>query len=208
MMVEHPRVAALVLAAGRSVRMGSLNKLLLDYRGCPLVRGVVESVLAARVASVTVVTGHQGDRVADVLAGLPVRRVHNPEYAEGLSTSLKAGLAAVAGQCDAVLVCLGDMPEIRAEHIDRLIDAFDPAAGRAICVPVHAGRRGNPVLWAAEFIPAMGRITGDRGARALLAEFAGRMHEVAMTDPAVLFDIDRPADQPPEALRDHSRPGW
>lgn len=199
----RPRVAALVLAAGRSARMGSVNKLLLDYRGRPLVRRVVESVLESAVDAVTVVTGHEGERVADVLADLPVRRVHNPDYPEGMSTSLRSGLAAVAGQCDAVLVCLGDMPEIRAAHIDRLIDAFDPVADRAICLPVHAGQRGNPVLWAAEFIPAMGRITGDRGARALLHEFAGRVHEVAMGDPAVLFDVDWPTDDAPEALRDH-----
>lgn len=192
-MTARPRVAALVLAAGRSSRMGSVNKLLLDYAGRPLVRRVVESMRASRVDSVTVVTGHQGERVAQALADLPVRRVHNPDHAEGMSTSLRVGLAAVEGACDAVLVGLGDMPDIRAEHIDRLIAAFDPIADRAICVPVHAGRRGNPVLWAGEFIPAMSRVTGDRGARALLSEFAGRVHEVAMADPAVLFDVDTPA---------------
>lgn len=195
MMVEHPRVAALVLAAGRSVRMGPLNKLLLDYRGCPLVRGVVESVLAARVASVTVVTGHQGDRVADVLTGLPVRRVHNPEYAEGLSASLRVGLAVVAGECEAVLVCLGDMPAVESRHIERLIAAFDPAAGRMICVPTHAGQRGNPVLWADDLIPAMQQVSGDKGARELLRRYADRVQEVAMDDPGVLFDIDRPEDR-------------
>ena len=113
-------IAGVVLAAGRSSRMGGPNKLLEQIAGRPLVRIVVDAVLASRARPVIVVTGHQRERVEAALAGLPVRFVHNPHFADGLGTSLKAGIAALPAGADGAIVCLGDMPQVDAALIDRL----------------------------------------------------------------------------------------
>jgi molybdenum cofactor cytidylyltransferase len=185
-----PGVAALVLAAGKSSRMGA-NKLLEDIAGKPMIRHTVEAAAAAAVAPIVVVTGRDRAEVMAALAGLPVTEVHNPHYADGLSTSLHAGLAAL-GDADAALVCLGDMPRVSAAVIDRLIAAFNPVEHRAICVPAFNGKRGNPVLWSARYFEAMKQLTGDKGARELLTDFGEDVVEVAMSDDAVLDDIDTP----------------
>ncbi len=193
---RRPRVAALVLAAGRSRRMGTRNKLLAVVDGVPMVARVVDAALASVDAGVYVVTGHEHEQVAGVLAGRKVRLVHNPDYAEGLSTSLRAGLAALGEDVDAVLVCLGDMPRVSPAHMHKLIAAFDPNQGRAICVPMWQGRRGHPVLWARQFFAEMRAIKGDVGARHLLGEYADLTCEVPVADDGVLVDVDSP-----EALR-------
>jgi molybdenum cofactor cytidylyltransferase len=191
-----PRIAALVLAAGQSRRMGAENKLLAALEGQPMVAHVVRQVLASGAEPVVVITGHERERVEAALAGLPVATVHNPEYAAGLSTSLRRGLAALPDEVDGVLVCLGDMPRVPAEAIGRLLAAFDPLEGRAICVPTWQGKRGNPVLFARRFMAEIQEIAGDVGARMLIGEYPDLVCEVAMDDmPAgagVLLDVDTP----------------
>ncbi|MDP7241286.1 MAG: nucleotidyltransferase family protein, partial [Rhodospirillales bacterium] len=161
--------------------------------GQPMVARVVDAVVASTAAPAIVVTGHQADDVRRVLSERAVTVVENPDYAAGLSTSLKRGLVAVPPGIDGVLVCLGDMPRVTTSQINRLIHAFDPAAGRAICVPTHGGKRGNPVLWSRRFIPEMLEIAGDVGARHLIGAYADLVFEVEMGDPGILFDIDTPA---------------
>jgi molybdenum cofactor cytidylyltransferase len=141
---------------------------------------------------VIVVTGHQAERVRAALGERPVHLVANLDYAEGLSTSLKAGLAALPGDVEGVLVGLGDMPRIRSAQIDRLIAAFNPLEGRAIVVPTVRGKRGNPVLFATRFVPEMRQITGDVGARHLIGEHDDEVVEIEMEDDAPLLDIDTP----------------
>lgn len=185
------RIAALVLAAGRSRRMAPLNKLLVpDDRGLPMVARVVENVLASHARPVVVVTGYERDRVETALTGRPVLFAHADDYADGLSASLKAGLAALPAGIEGVVVCLGDMPLVPGAMIDRLIAAFDPEEGRAIALPTFRGKQGNPMLWAVEFLPEMMRITGDVGARHLVGKHAERVVEVEMADDAVLRDFD------------------
>ncbi|MBV9971271.1 MAG: molybdopterin-binding/glycosyltransferase family 2 protein, partial [Xanthobacteraceae bacterium] len=137
-LAEKPgkRVAAVVLAAGRSTRMGGPNKLLAEVHGKPLVRLAVEQALASQGRPVIVVTGHQRDRVEAALAGLGVTFVHNPDYADGIASSVKAGVAAVPREADGAIVCLGDMPQVDARLIDRLLAAFDPEKGALVVVPV------------------------------------------------------------------------
>ncbi len=187
-----PRVAALVLAAGRSTRMGPVNKLLADLEGRPMVARVADAARTSQAAPVIVVTGHERDRVEATLAGLDVTLVNNPDYAAGLSTSLHRGLAALPEATDGVVVCLGDMPRITAAVIDRLIAAFDPLEGRAICLPTWQGKRGNPVLFARRYFAEMQTISGDVGAKALIGGYPEAVCEVAMADDAVLSDVDTP----------------
>jgi molybdenum cofactor cytidylyltransferase len=191
-MGEAPRITAIVLAAGRSTRMGASNKLLMRWRGKPLVAHAVEQLLASSVTTVVVVTGYQEDQVRAALSDLSVTYVSNPRFAEGLSTSLIAGIAAVPSDADGAMVALGDMPRIDAALIDSLITAFRPAEGRAICLPVFAGKWGNPVLWARRYLDDMAELSGDVGAKGLLQANLNAICEVAATSDAILADIDTP----------------
>jgi molybdenum cofactor cytidylyltransferase len=185
-------IAAIVLGAGRSSRMGGPNKLLAEINGKPLIRMVVEQALASRAQPVLVVTGHQRERVEAALAGLPVQFVHNPHFADGLGTSLKAGIAALQPNIDGTIVCLGDMPQVDAALIDRLIGAIDPDKGALIAVPVIEGKRGNPVVWSRRFFPDLMTVEGDIGARYLIGRYAEAVAEVPVDGTAALTDVDTP----------------
>ena len=189
---RRPRqVAGLVLAAGRSRRMAPLNKLLVaDSQGVAMVTRVVDNVIASGVRPVLVVTGHERERVEEALSGRPILFVHAEDYAEGLSSSLKAGLAALPPEPEGVLVALGDMPLVDSAVMARLLAAFDPEEGRAIVQPTFRGKQGNPVLWGREFLPEMMAITGDVGARQLVGKHADRLIEVEVADDGVLRDFD------------------
>jgi molybdenum cofactor cytidylyltransferase len=186
------RLAAIVLAAGRSSRMGGSNKLLAEIGGRTLVRIAVEEALASRARPVIVVTGHQRESVETALTGLDVVLVHNPAYADGLSTSLKTGIAAAPPSADGAIVCLGDMPQVDARLIDSLLSAFDPEQGALIVVPTTAGKRGNPVVWSRRFFADLAALTGDVGARGLIATYPEAVVEVAVADAAAFTDIDTP----------------
>ena len=185
-------IAAVVLGAGRSSRMGGPNKLLAEIGGRPLIRIVVDAALASRARPVIVVTGHQRERVEAVLAGLPVKVVHNPQFAEGLGTSLKAGIAALPGEVDGAIVCLGDMPQVDAALIDRLIGAFDPDKSALVVVPTIDGQRGNPVVWSRRFFADLMAVEGDVGARRLIGRYPEAVAEVPLTGTAALTDVDTP----------------
>jgi len=186
-----PRIAAVVLAAGTSSRMGR-NKLIELVRGKPLVRQAVDAALASRLNPVLVVTGHEADKISVTLNGAPVTIVHNDKFSEGLSASIRAGIAAVPEDCEGAMILLGDMPDISPALIDRLIAAFDPAGGHAICVATAGDRRGHPVLWARPFFPEMMSLKGDKGARDLFEAHAHQMIEIDAGDDAPVADIDTP----------------
>jgi molybdenum cofactor cytidylyltransferase len=186
------RIAAVVLAAGRSSRMAPANKLLTEIDGQAMVARVVDAALASHAGPVFVVTGHDGARVRQALAGRDVTVVENPDYAAGLSASLRAGIAALPDDVDGAVFLLGDMPRVAAVHIDRLVAAFNPEEGRAICIPVWRAKRGNPVLWSTRFFPEMRALEGDTGARSLLHAYADQVCEVEMPDDGVLLDVDTP----------------
>lgn len=192
--VTAPRIAGIVLAAGQSRRMGSVNKLLVEVDGDTMVNRAVNNARAAGLDPLIVVTGHERDEVRAALSREPVRFVHNPLYADGLSTSLAAGVRELPQTADAVVVCLADMPLLTPRVIQKLTSAFDPLEGRAICVPTWQGKRGNPILWDARFASEMLEVSGDVGARHLLGVHEAEVCEVAMDDAAVLADVDSPAD--------------
>lgn len=187
-----PQIAALVMAAGRSSRMGPANKLLAEVDGQPMVRRAVEAALASAARPVIVVLGHDAHRVRAALRGCKVHFIDNPDFADGMSTSLRKGLAALPGAVDGAVILLGDMPRVDQPAIDRLIAAFNPIEGRSICVPVWNGKRGNPVLWARRYFSEMTAIAGDVGARHLIGEHGDQVAEVPMPDDATLIDIDTP----------------
>jgi molybdenum cofactor cytidylyltransferase len=185
-------VAAIILAAGRSTRMGGPNKLLAELNGKKLVRIATEQALASKAAEVIVVTGHQAELVEKSLQGLKVKFVRNPDFAGGLASSVKAGIAAVPANADGAVICLGDMPLIDAHLIDRLIETFAPDRGNLIAVPVSDGRRGNPVLWSRRFFSELMTLDGDIGARHLIAKHGEAVAEVPVDGHAAFLDIDTP----------------
>ena len=186
-----PRVAALILAAGSSTRMGS-NKLLAELNGAPMIAQTVKRVAASGVASVTVVTGYQAEKIESALEDFKIQKIHNPNFVDGLASSLQVGVAALQSSCDAILVCLGDMPLIDPRDINRMIAAFSPSDQRSIVVPVHERRFGNPVLWGVEHFAALMACEGDRGARGLLEKLKDEALEVLIENQSVVLDADTP----------------
>lgn len=191
--MSAPRIAGIVLAAGRSTRAGPINKLTQPIGGTAMVARVVDAVLATAAAPVIVVTGHEAEAVRAALAGRAVQFAHNPGYANGIATSIAAGIRAVPAECDGALICLGDMPALSAQDIDRLLAAFDPARA-PICVPHAGGRRGNPVLFARELFAELATGNGDTGARSVIAAHPGMVREVPMDGEGTLTDLDTAAD--------------
>jgi molybdenum cofactor cytidylyltransferase len=186
-----PNVSALVLAAGASRRMGSDNKLLCRIDGQTLIAKAVRAAVDSNCTRVIVVTGRDAERIEAQLGGMRVDLVRNPDYRQGMSGSLRRGLEAVTDDSDAVLVLLADMPGIGAEHIDRLISAFDSQAP-CIVAPARSGRRGHPVLWPRRFFAAMKALQGDVGARELLARHASEVRPVEFDTDAIFEDVDTP----------------
>lgn len=188
------RIAAIVLAAGRSSRMAPRHKLLEHVGGIPVIARVAGAALASNADPVIVVTGFGAPRIAEALRNLNVTIIHNAAYAEGLSTSLRAGLAALPEDSDGALVLLGDMPEIETRDLEALMASFSAKGREAICIPVHGGKRGNPVLWGAAYFAEMMTLTGDMGAKQLLARHPECVIEVGVGSDGIFADIDTASD--------------
>jgi molybdenum cofactor cytidylyltransferase len=188
-----PRIAAILLAAGQSRRMGPVNKLLAEIDGIAMVARVADALTASQARPIIVVTGHQPAAVQEALAGRDLTFIHNPDYETGLASSLRAGIDAVPADCDGAIITLGDMPRVQAAHLDRLIAAFNPVEGRAVCVPTKDGKRGNPVLWGQQFFAEIRDVTGDTGARHLIGTFDELVCDVAIDDDAIFVDVDTPS---------------
>ena len=183
-------IHAVLLAAGRSERMGRNNKLLLNADGIPLVRRSAINILNSNVASMTVVTGFDENKIVNALSGLNVNFVKNINFREGLSSSLKAGLANITPTPSAVIICLADMPKIQPEHINQLIENFDPLKGWEICIPTNNGKRGNPVLIGSRFFPYIFETNGDFGAKQIMKQHSDKIVEVEIGTSDIHFDID------------------
>jgi CTP:molybdopterin cytidylyltransferase MocA/ADP-ribose pyrophosphatase YjhB (NUDIX family) len=183
-------VTAIVLAAGTSSRMGQ-PKQLLPFEGKSLVRRAAEAAIGSKARQTLVVTGAASPQVDAELAGLAVMLVHNDAYAEGMSTSLKAGLRAVRPEVDAVVVLLADQPFISSEIIDGLIDLHALTEAK-IVRPRYGGEPGNPVLWDQSLFRELMEQTGDQGGRALLQEYRDEVVWLDLPDARLQTDVDTP----------------
>jgi molybdenum cofactor cytidylyltransferase len=183
-------IAAIVLAAGLSRRMQGGNKLLEDFGGKPLVRRAAEAAINSKASPVIVVTGGSGEEIKKALQGLDVRFVNNPDFAEGLSSSLKAGIRAVPETSAGALICLGDMPRVSSTLIDKLIGGFAPERGAMIVAPVRNKQRGNPLLWGRRFFPELLKLEGDIGAKKLANFYDEGLLEIEVDDDSAFADID------------------
>ena len=181
-------VGAIVLAAGSSSRMGQ-PKQLLPIDGQPMVRRVTEAMCESGLGQVVVVVGAHAEAVTAALAGLPVEIVTNQDWAEGMSTSLRAGLGALGPEVQAVLIALADQPALTPDLLRTLV-ARHQSSGAPITAPFYRGQRGNPVLFDRNLFPDLLAVEGDRGGRALFARYQGQIECLEVDDPAVIQDID------------------
>jgi len=186
-------VHAVVLAAGSARRFGG-GKLIAPFRGRPLLLWALDAALAAAPNATVLVTGAEAAAVEAVArgAGRGLRIAHAADHAEGLSASLKTGLAALPPEAEGAMIFLGDMPGISAEIPLRLVQAL--AVGALAAAPVYEGRRGHPVAFARALFPALMSLRGDEGARRVLEGLGGRLAEIATENLGVLADVDTPAD--------------
>lgn len=189
------RVATVILAAGQASRMAASgrHKLLAEFGGVPLVRKSVETVLASRSDRAVIVTGYRAGDIEAAIAGLDCPIVHNPDYATGMASSLKAGLAAVRDEADGLMVMLADMPGIEAGDLDRLVDAFHAEEGQAIIRAVSDGKRGNPVILPRSTFEALSKLEGDIGARPVIEKSGLPIIDVEIGVAAQL-DTDTPEE--------------
>jgi molybdenum cofactor cytidylyltransferase len=186
--MDQGQVAAIVLAAGGSSRMGQ-PKQLLPLGGQPMVRCVVDAVCSAGLRQVLVVVGAHAQTVMGALAGLPVDIVVNPAWPEGMSTSLRAGLNAVRSEIRAVLIVLADQPALTPDLVQALLARYR-TTGAPIVAPFYGGRRGNPVLFDRALFPELAALEGDQGGRLLLIKYHEQVAPLEIKDPALIVDVD------------------
>lgn len=184
------KIAALVLAAGKSSRMG-FNKLLADVGGKSMIVRTVENISASRVNQIFVVTGHEAAQVQLAIKHLGVSFIHNQNFANGLATSVGIGIENLA-KFNGALICLGDMPLVSAFIMNEMVEAFDPAQNRDLVIPVHQGVIGNPVLWGARYFAELRTLQGDRGARGLIQKYRQHATAIEVDDEAIALDADTP----------------
>ncbi len=186
---KAPKIAAIVLAAGKSSRMAPANKLFVEIDGQTMLSRALAAAKGSQATHTIVVVGNDAARAK---AALPpdVVIVENPDFASGLASSVRKGIAQVPPDCDGAVVLLGDMPLVTAAHVDRLIAAFSPIEGRAICVSAFDGKRGNPVLWGRDYFAEILALDGDQGARVVMRKHEDMLCEVPMPDDGVLVDLD------------------
>ena len=188
-------ISAIVLAAGESTRMGPHNKLLLPFRGRPLIEHVVQTVAQSEADEVIVVLGHQAGLVRETLAAFDVTFAHNPRYREGMTTSIQAGVQAASAHTAGFMICLSDLPMIEPADLNQVMAAFREAARhdpQAIIRPVHQGKPGNPVIFSAHYTPALLAHQQLRGCQAIVRQNHAHVVMIDMATDHVLRDVDTP----------------
>ena len=190
-------ISAVILAAGESRRMGKQNKLLLPIGGEALLVKLVASVCASDVGQVLVVIGHEAEKIMRELNELPLNFVYNPNFSEGMTTSIKYGVKVVSHECDGLLICLGDMPFINTSEINKLIHAYvkNRIKGEGlIVVPVFKRQRGNPVLFSIEFRNDILEHKKESGCKEVIMKNSDSVMEIEMDDENMLLDVDTMED--------------
>lgn len=189
------RIAALILAAGASRRFNGPKLLvpLPEAGGRTVIQRVLDVALDSHFDRIVIVLGCYAEQMEPLLLGQPVTIVRNHDWETGMSCSLRIGLDHGAAECDAAVVILADQPAISSELVRQLIAAYRET-GAPIVVPVHAGRRGNPVLFDRQTFDKLRGVTGDQGGRQVIASGQFDVVTVEVDDAAVLLDIDRPED--------------
>ena len=185
--MQSPRIDALVLAAGRSLRAGGSNKLLLPWQDKVVVEHAVDAALSSHATTVHVVSGHDQPSLRAVLKGRNLNWIHNSHYQNGISSSINAGVRQLSADVDGILLCLGDMPWVSEQQINEVIEGFQPDSVRVAC---FGKRRGHPALFPRAWFTKLMQLRGDDLARCLFDNLASSVVEVPMTNDAVLRGVN------------------
>lgn len=188
--IQHNR--AIILAAGSSRRMQT-QKLLLPYGGSTIIETVIGNVQRSKADSTLVVLGADREQILKVIGDQPVDRCYNKDHAQGMLSSVVCGLRALPEDTRAAIICLGDQPDISAEIINRLIDAFHASPG-GIIIPLHKNRRGHPLLVDMKYREEIEKLDPEKGLRSLMQRFPDDVLEIEVQDRGILMDIDTPGD--------------
>jgi molybdenum cofactor cytidylyltransferase len=191
-------ISAILLAAGESNRMGQ-PKQLLPFGQSTIVERTIDNLLNSAVSETIVVLGYRDEEIRKTIAGKPVKLVINPDYQQGMSTSIIAGLKQVDKRARAVLIALSDQPFVDSQTINSLVEAFI-ANKRGIIIPVYQGRRGNPVIFAIKYKGELLNLKGDVGGREIITLHPDDVLEVAVNCEGVLLDIDTMENYTPITL--------
>ena len=193
-MSQHKNIAGIILAAGQSRRMETGNKVLKLIDRQAMLLHVIDAANNAHLHPIIVVTGHEHEKVQHLLKNSAVDGVFNPDYRDGIASSIAHGIRQLGQTVDAAIILLGDMPHIKATHLNKLINAYNPLTNTHICVPYCQGQRGNPLLWGKKHFFELQQLQGDRGARVLLEKYRKQTSKVTINDAAIFLDIDTPVD--------------
>jgi molybdenum cofactor cytidylyltransferase len=186
-------ISAIILAAGESKRMGQ-PKQLLPFGGSTVLGQIVETLLPSQAAEIIVVLGYQAEKVIPQIAREPVKIVVNPDFRQGMSSSIKCGLSHISEAADGVMIVLGDQPLIEKETIDLLIENHCQSK-RGIILPVHKGIRGHPVIFKiVKYKDELMRLTGDIGGKQIIERHPSDVLEVEVDSESVVRSIDVESD--------------
>ncbi len=169
------------------------TKQLLPFGDSTVIEQVVSNTLESKVDDIIVVLGYQAERIAPLISAKPVKVVVNPDYQQGMSSSIKCGLNHAAKASDAVMIFLGDQPLISKEIIDKLVEAFANSK-QGIVAPVYKGRRGHPVIFDARYKPELSRLAGDTGAKKIVEAHPEDTLEVEVNSESIITDINTKSD--------------
>ena len=186
-------ISAIILAAGESSRMVGQNKLLLPFGNVTLVEHIVDTVLRSNVGEVIVVLGHESIRVKKVLANHSVKFIQNDDYKIGMTTSIHAGVKAIATNAKGIMICLSDLPLIKTDELNHLIRSFDELVNNnhmLIVIPVSKGQRGNPVTFSSHYKNDILNHYGLMGCKGIVKQNPAQVVEIEMDSDHVLIDID------------------
>ena len=189
-MVNGPNITAIILAAGQSQRMGKKNKLLLQINKKTMIKHVVDAVKLSHIMNIIIVTGHEDKNIKKCLNDMDIKFIHNDSYKTGISSSLKKGITTLPDQCDGVLICLGDMPLVSHNDINKIIAAFKIDIIHDIYIPVFNGKSGNPVLIGKRLFNKIKNLSGDMGARQLFKDNKDLIYQIEMPNDNILKDFD------------------
>lgn len=204
-------ICALVLAAGKSHRMG-VQKLLLPFGKTTVILHIVDQLLHSVIDEIHLVVGYEASRIAEQIsgppaqslvrrAGRPVSIVTNPDYESGMLSSVRCGFQSLPQNCDAVLVVLGDQPAITCELVNEMIQSFKKV-NKKILVPLYRGKRGHPILICTQYRNEIMTCYDDVGLKGLLSAHPDDIFELNVSTSGVLSDIDVPQDYQRELMKD------
>ena len=188
----QPMLSAILLAAGESKRMGK-PKQLIPLGSSTILEQAIDNLLNSAVDEVIVVLGYRAEEITETIAAKPVKIIVNPNYRQGMSTSIIAGLILVDSQAQAVMLALGDQPLVDSQTINQLIDEFYNH-DKGIAIPTYQGKRGHPIIFAIKYKPELLELEGDIGGRQIIQCHPDDILEVAVDSKSVIADIDTRAD--------------